>query len=80
MLGVGYTDASAADSLTDNGKPDFDLSRWVVSAGYTYNLSKRTNLYGVASYMQDKLEPSAAGAEDVKPTATTVMVGLRHRF
>lgn len=80
MLGVGYTDASAADSVTDNGKPDFDLSRWVVSAGYTYNLSKRTNLYGVASYMQDKLEPSAAGAEDVKPTATTVMVGLRHRF
>ena len=73
MLGVGYTDASAADSVTD-------LSRWVVSAGYTYNLSKRTNLYGVASYMQDKLEPSAAGAEDVKPTATTVMVGLRHRF
>lgn len=80
MLGVGYTDASAADSLTDNGKPDFDLSRWVVSAGYTYNLSKRTNLYGVASYMQDKLEPSAAGDKDVKPTATTVMVGLRHRF
>lgn len=80
MLGVGYTDASAADSVTDNGEPDFDLSRWVVSAGYTYNLSKRTNLYGVASYMQDKLEPSAAGAEDVKPTATTVMVGLRHRF
>lgn len=80
MLGVGYTDASAADSVTDNGKPDFDLSRWVVSAGYTYNLSKRTNLYGVASYMQDKLEPSAAGDKDVKPTATTVMVGLRHRF
>lgn len=82
MLGVGYTDASAADSVTDNGNSarDFDLSRWVVSAGYTYNLSKRTNLYGVASYMQDKLEPSAAGAEDVKPTATTVMVGLRHRF
>lgn len=82
MLGVGYTDASAADSVTDNGNSasDFDLSRWVVSAGYTYNLSKRTNLYGVASYMQDKLEPSAAGAEDDKPTATTVMVGLRHRF
>ena len=82
MLGVGYTDASAADSVTDNGNSarDFDLSRWVVSAGYTYNLSKRTNLYGVASYMQDKLEPSAADAEDVKPTATTVMVGLRHRF
>ena len=82
MLGVGYTDASAADSVTDNGNSagDFDLSRWVVSAGYTYNLSKRTNLYGVASYMQDKLEPSAAGDKDVKPTATTVMVGLRHRF
>lgn len=69
-------------SVTDNGNSasDFDLSRWVVSAGYTYNLSKRTNLYGVASYMQDKLEPSAAGDKDVKPTATTVMVGLRHRF
>lgn len=82
MLGVGYTDASAADSVTDNGNSagDFDLSRWVISAGYTYNLSKRTNLYGVASYMQDKLEPSAAGDKDVKPTATTVMVGLRHRF
>lgn len=80
MFGVGYYDASAADSVTDGAaNADFDLTRWVVSAGYNYDLSKRTNVYTIASYVQDKLDKDSA-TEDVKPSATTLMVGIRHRF
>lgn len=45
----------------------------VYSLGYTYDLSKRTNLYAFASY--------ADGAAFIKgDKMTTVGVGLRHRF
>lgn len=74
MFGVGYYDAEAADSATT----DFDLSRWVVSAGYDYALSKRTNVYGVATYAQDSYE--VKGTDDVEPNVLAVMVGLRHKF
>jgi GBP family porin len=45
----------------------------VFSLGYTYDLSKRTNLYAYGSYIKDY-----AFIEDVK--ATAVGVGVRHRF
>ncbi len=45
----------------------------VFSLGYTYDLSKRTNLYAYASYANNY-----AFVNDVKSTA--VGVGLRHRF
>ncbi|AHV91363.1 porin [Bordetella holmesii] len=45
----------------------------VFSLGYTYDLSKRTNLYAYASYAKDY-----AFIDGVKSTA--VGVGLRHRF
>ena len=78
LFGVGYVDAEAADSISGNVglKPEF--TRWSVSVGYTYNLSKRTNVYGVASYMRDKLKFPIAG--EVEPSATSVLVGLRHNF
>lgn len=74
MFGVGYYDAEAADS----SDADFDLSRWVVSAGYDYPLSKRTNVYGVATYAQDSYE--VKNAQEVEPNVLAVMVGLRHKF
>lgn len=74
MFGVGYYDAEAAGS----SDADFDLSRWVVSAGYDYPLSKRTNVYGVATYAQDSYERK--GMDDVEPNVLAVMVGLRHKF
>ncbi|SUV69568.1 outer membrane porin protein [Bordetella avium] len=45
----------------------------VFSLGYTYDLSKRTNLYTYASYAKNY-----AFQDDVKSTA--VGVGVRHRF
>ncbi len=45
----------------------------VYSVGYTYNLSKRTNLYALASYAN-----GVNFQDDLK--ATQVVAGLRHRF
>ncbi|MDO5532740.1 porin, partial [Sutterella sp.] len=74
LAGVAYDDAETADSETI----DADLTRYIVSLGYEYNLSKRTNVYAVASYMQDEIEP--AGGSSIEPSATAVKFGLRHKF
>lgn len=50
-----------------------DATMNVFSAGYTYDLSKRTNLYAYGSYSKNY-----AFNDGVK--ATAVGVGLRHRF
>ena len=76
MFGVGYLDAEQADSVTGG---DFDFTRWVVSAGYDYPLSKRTNVYGIVSYMDDDYD-AAGDAADVNPSAYTLFVGMRHKF
>lgn len=83
MFGVGYVDAEAADSIQDalkdaNTDADLDLKRYVVSVGYDYPFSKRTDVYAVASYMQDQVD--AGTSEDWDPSAYTLYVGLRHRF
>lgn len=75
-FGAGYVDASEADSVASGTSVDY--SGWMVSAGYKYDLSKRTNVYGVVSYAKAKLEKT--GVEDTKPSATVAMVGLRHNF
>ncbi len=77
MFGIGYTDADTADS-EDNAQ-DVELSRYVVSVGYDYPFSKRTDVYAVASYMQDSWENNKDKV-DVDPSAYTLYVGLRHRF
>ena len=78
MAGIGYIDAETADSFEDNNPGEsYDLTRYVVSVGYDYALSKRTNVYGVATYMNDKIEDAT---DDFNPQAYAVMVGLRHKF
>lgn len=81
MFGVGYVDAESSDKMEDLAGMDMlpELTRWSVSAGYTYNFSKRTNAYGVVTYMQDKIEVKHMSG-DIKPSATAVMVGLKHTF
>ena len=84
LFGLGYVDAESADSFEDthNGA-SFDFKRYVVSVGYDYPFSKRTDVYAVASYMQDQWETTTAqGAtgRDADPSACSVIVGLRHRF
>lgn len=77
MAAAAYLDAEQADSST----AEFDLTRWVVSVGYDYPLSKRTNVYGVMSYMDDELEGKGAQTgTDWNPSAYTFMVGMRHKF
>lgn len=87
MFGLGYVDADAADSLdkalSQNiaGFRDFEIQRYVVSAGYSYPFSKRTDVYGVASYMQDNEDTSReSGTLEQDPSAYSFYVGLCHRF
>ena len=85
MFGVGYVDAEAADSLdnvsTELGVSSVDLKRYVVSVGYDYPFSKRTDVYAVATYMQDQLEADVAKKNmEWEPSAYGIYVGLRHRF
>ena len=80
MFGVGYTAAEQSDSAEDKGYK-YDFSRYVVSVGYDYPFSKRTDVYAMASYMQDSFEDKAtANGVDADPSAYTLYVGLRHRF
>ena len=60
------------DPSNDNLTGD-DATMNVYSLGYTYDLSKRTNLYAYGSYGKNY-----AFLDDVKSTA--VGVGIRHRF
>ena len=78
LVGAGYLDAEAADSQT--AAKDDELTRWVVSAGYDYPLSKRTNVYGILTYAQDSLDYTATATPDQDPTVFAAMVGLRHKF
>lgn len=83
MAGLGYVDAEAADSVADNvetaGNKDNEFQRYIVSAGYDYPFSKRTDAYVVASYMQDSVDYGTA-TDDRDPSAFTFVVGLRHKF
>lgn len=79
MVGAAYLDAEAADSQEVVGHKDDELSRWIVSAGYDYPFSKRTDVYGVVTYNQDNLKFTGDHA-DQDPYMFGVMVGLRHKF
>ncbi|MDO5532818.1 porin [Sutterella sp.] len=76
MVGGGYTDGSDADSVGY----DVDFTRLVGSVGFDYAFTKRTNVYALASWIKDSVEKKTATPVDRDPSATTVMVGLRHRF
>ena len=75
MAGLGYVDAESADSEKNE---DFDLKRYAFSVGYDYPFSKRTDVYAVASYMQDDTDANATSSYDL--SSYTVYVGLRHKF
>lgn len=82
LVGAAYLDAEAADSVaTSESHPEGDeFTRWIVSAGYDYPLSKRTNVYGVVTYNQDSIDFGRAERPDQDPTVFGVMVGMRHKF
>ena len=76
LVGAAYLDAEATDSVGKDNDKD-ELSRWIVSAGYDYPLSKRTNVYGVVTYAQDSLEYTESSYKDQDPTIFAAMVGIR---
>ena len=83
LVGASYMDAESADSMAkyDQGSMDnIDMTRWIVSAGYDYPLSKRTDVYGVVTYNQDSIDYNTKGKADEDPAVFGVMVGLRHKF
>ena len=81
MAAAAYMDGEQSDFEEDYGSGKFDFTRWVISAGYDYPLSKRTNVYAVASYMDDELEGKGTNnGTDWNPSAYTFMVGMRHKF
>mgnify|MGYP005978021039 CR=1 FL=1 len=80
MVGAAYLDAEAADSQEAGLNKNDELSRWIVSAGYDYPFSKRTDVYGVVTYTQDSLEYGDKVTKDQDPTVFGVMIGLRHKF
>ena len=79
MFAVGYADTEDTD--VDEGDAKAESTRWGVSAGYSYPLSKRTNVYGVAAWYQDSIdnEGGVKGA-DRDPSNAMVFVGMRHKF
>ena len=79
MFAAGYTSTEATDNATGEKKAESD--RWGLGVGYNYPLSKRTNVYAVAGYYQDKItNESGVDGADRDPSTTTVMLGMRHRF
>ena len=79
-FGVGYVDASEADSVAASDA--FDIKYYVASVGYKYDLSKRTNVYGVLSYAKGDQDVTTASATvyDRKPSMVGFGIGLRHNF
>jgi len=68
LTGSSYVQVNSQGNVIKN-----DENMDVVSVGYTYDFSKRTNLYAFVSYAKDY-----AFIDGAKSTATGV--GLRHRF
>ena len=58
---------------------EVDITRWNTSAGYLYSLSKRTSLYGVASYSYQTVKGQKNGL-DLAPTVIEVAAGIVHKF
>ena len=69
-IGKGALLAAYGTSDVDVAGPTPERTSKIMSLGYDYPLSKRTNVYTV--YMSDKFTGLAAG--------TTYAVGMRHRF
>jgi len=82
-VGPGRLNASA-QWMGVEGKgvaKDLDEDVWRVGVGYTYNLSKRTSLYGIVSYTDwGSKEVGLMFDEVEQDTTTAVQLGITHKF
>ena len=67
---IGYRDM-------DNTE-DYDFTRWIAAVGYDYPLSKRTAVYVMGGYSQEKIEKK--GVDDASPNGYELTMGMVHRF
>lgn len=77
-VGNGVAKASVNYRDMDN-LDDVDFTRWTVAGGYDYNLSKRTTLYVMGGYTQEKVENNKTNKE-ATPDGYQIVSGILHRF
>ena len=75
--GNGVLKAALAYRDMDNHQ-NVDFTRWVASAGYDYPLSKRTAVYVMGGYSQEKVELQSG--DSAKPSGYELTSGIVHRF
>ncbi len=79
LAGVGYMDGKKAKGVTEVEKND--ISRIRATVGYSYPLSKRTNVYAAAGFGKDERKGrDEAGDWKDKADYATAFFGLRHNF
>lgn len=78
-LGDGVAKASVNYRDMDN-TDNVDFTRWTVAGGYDYPLSKRTTVYAMGGYSQEKVELNDAQNTEATPGGYQLVLGLLHRF
>lgn len=80
-LGPGRLNASAQWlEVEAKGADISDKDVYKYAVGYTYDLSKRTALYGILAYTDYDKEEVAAIYGDVKDSVSAVQIGMTHKF
>lgn len=76
-VNLGWMDAESSEGTAKKAQ---DTDRLTVGVGYTYPLSKRTQLYTAAGYLRDSYKLQTSGAKETNPDAYEVIAGMVHRF
>ncbi len=77
-LGGGIIKGQVAYRDMDN-TDDVDFNRWFVALGYDYPLSKRTSLFAMTGFTQEKVENNRTNKE-ATPYGFEFTAGILHRF
>lgn len=79
-IGEGTLKGQVAYRDMDN-TDDVDFNRWYVALGYDYPLSKRTNLFAMTGFTQEKVENNKPNEKnEATPYGYELSVGIVHRF
>lgn len=77
-IGNGTLKGQIAYRDMDN-TDDVDFNRWFVAVGYDYPLSKRTSLFAMGGFTQEKVENNKNNTE-ATPYGCEFTAGILHRF
>ena len=77
-LGGGIIKGQVAYRDMDN-TDDVDFNRWFVALGYDYPLSKRTSLFAMTGFTQEKVENNSTN-DEATPYGFEFTAGILHRF